>query len=194
MHRCSEVYRGAIINCAKGMKFSFLQSTYKTMQRFSLFTALMICLAMTGCNRDGLPGLVPAAGIVTLNGVPVERAIISFAPTSTSSGVRSASAMTDQNGRFVVTTLNYGDGIHPGEYQIIVTKTTGTGGDLSPEESGRGGSGDDRQMVNHLPSKYGNKDTSGLTVSISSKGDRNIELKLEGEIDTIPQRPAGPRR
>jgi len=164
------------------------------MQRLSLFTALIICLAITGCNRDGLPGLVPAAGIVTLNGDPVERAIISFAPTTTSPGVRSASAMTDQNGRFVVTTLHFGDGIQPGEYQIIVTKTTGTGGDLSPEESARTGGGNDRQMVNHLPSKYGNKETSGLTVSISSRGDRNIELKLEGEVDAIPQRPTGPGR
>jgi len=151
----------------------------------------MICLAIAGCNRGGLPGLVPAAGIVTLNGDPVEKAIISFAPTSTADGVRSASAMTDQNGRFVVTTLNYGDGMQPGEYQIIITKTTGTGGDLSPEESARSGGGDDRQVVNHLPLNYGNKDTSGLTVTIPPRGDRNIELKLEGEVDLTPRGPGG---
>jgi len=161
------------------------------MQKFSLFTALMICLAITGCSRDGLQGLVPAGGMVTLNGLPVEGAIIGFAPTSTESGVRSASAMTDQNGRFVVTTLNFGDGMQPGDYRVIVTKTTGTGGDLSPEESARTGGGNDRQIVNHLPSKYGSPETSGLMISIPPGGDRNIALYLEGEVDLTPQSPGG---
>jgi len=164
------------------------------MQRFLLFTALLLCLAITGCGRSGLPGLVPAAGMVTLNGEPVEGAIVNFAPESSIPNARSASAMSDKNGKFVVTTLEYGDGMMPGEYQVFLTKTSGTGGGLSPEESARQGGGDDRQVVNHLPLKYADRNTSGLTVSIPSKGERNIELKLEGEVDLTPQRPQGNRR
>jgi len=161
----------------------------------TIASCLLALFALPGCNPSGLTGLVPAAGIVTFNDVPVERAIINFAPTSTSPDVRSASAMTDSNGRFVVTTLNFGDGMYPGEYQVTVTKRTGTGGEFSPEEMReRGMAGDDRQIINHLPSKYGNRDTSGLTVSIPPRGNRNIELKLEGEADLTPQRPGGPRQ
>jgi len=159
------------------------------MQKFLTVFLCLLALPLIGCGRSGLPGLAPAAGTVTLNDVPVEGAIIAFAPTSTSPDVRSASAMTDKNGKFVVTTLDYGDGMQPGEYQVFVTKRTGTGGEASPGEN-RGRS-DDRQVVNHLPSKYGNKDTSGLTISIPPKGNKNVELKLEGEVDLTPQRPSG---
>jgi len=151
---------------------------------------LLVLPVLTGCTR-GLSGLAPAAGIVTFNDAPVDGATISFAPTSASPDVRAASAMTDKNGKFVVTTLNYGDGMYPGEYQVMVTKTTGTGGESSPEEMSKRGARDDRQVVNHLPSKYRDKNTSGLMVSIPPKGNKNIELKLEGTVDATPQRPAG---
>jgi hypothetical protein len=151
-------------------------------------------VVIAGCSRDGLPGLVPAAGIVTLNGEPVEGAIISFAPGPDMQNVRSASAMSDRNGRFAVSTLNHADGMFPGEYQVFLTKTTGTGGDISPEEAARQGGGGDRQVVHHLPLKYANRDTSGLTVSIPPRGNRNIELALEGDVDLTPQRPGATRR
>jgi len=155
------------------------------------FLTITVCLLvlplLTGCAPKGLSGLAPAAGIVTLNGDPVEGATISFAPASDSPDVRSASAMTDKNGKFVVTTLNYGDGMYPGEYHVFVTKTTttGTGGVSSPEDKKE--TRDDRQIVHHLPLKYEDKDTSGLMVSIPPKGNKNIELKLEGTVDTTPR-------
>ena len=158
----------------------------------TITTCLLVLPLLTGCTRGGLSGLAPAAGIVTLNDVPVEGARISFAPVTASPDVRSASAMTGKDGKFVVTTLNYGDGMYPGEYQIIVTKTTGTGGESSSEDRGR--ARDDRQIVQHLPSKYGKKDTSGLTVSISPQGNKNIELKLEGEVDMTPRKPNNTKR
>ena len=159
---------------------------------------LHVLFVLFGCGRSGLPGLVPAAGIVTFNDEPIEWAVISFAPMS---GTRSASAVTDASGKFVVTTLDYGDGMQPGEYKVIVTKKTGTSGTTSASASSsaedRGRSRDrkdDRLIVNHLPLKYGNKDTSGLTVSISSKGNKNIALKLEGTVDQTPQSPSGPKQ
>ena len=144
-------------------------------------------LVLSGCGQRGLKGLVPAEGMVTLNGEPVEGASISFAPQSGVPDARSAAAMTDKNGKFVATIFNYGDGMQPGEYQVFVTKTTGTGGESSPEDKNRRGT-DDRRVVNHLPPKYNEKTTSGLTVSIPPAGNKNIELKLEGEVDLTPQR------
>jgi hypothetical protein len=159
-------------------------------KKLTLFSCLVLPTLLIGCNHGGLPGLAPAAGVVTLNGVPVDGATISFAPTSGNPDARSAAATTDKEGKFVVTTLNFGDGILPGEYQVLVTKTTGTGGEGSDEREGGGGR-DDRQIVNHVPLKYANKTTSDLSVSISPKGDKNIELKLEGEVDLLPRSPGG---
>ena len=164
---------------------------FRNMKTFLTIIVCLLVLPLTGCARGGLAGLVPAAGIVTLNGVPVEEATISFAPASDSSDVRSASATTGKDGKFVVTTLNYGDGMYPGEYQVFVTKTTttgksGFGGGFGLDEKKR--TIDDSQIVYHLPLKYGDKKTSGLTVSIPSKGNKNIELKLEGEVDLTPRK------
>jgi len=144
---------------------------------------------LIGCNR-GTSGLAPAAGIVTLNGVPIEGVTVSFAPMPGTPNARSASAVTDHNGRFVASTITHGDGMPPGEYQVFLTKETGTGGD-GPAGSN---TADDRRIVNHLPTKYNDRDTSGLTVSIPPKGDRNIELNMEGEVDLTPRSPGGPRR
>ena len=161
----------------------------------SVALCLHVLFVLSGCGRSGLPGLAPAAGIVTLNGEPVEGAVISFAPTS---GTRSATAVSDASGKFVVTTLDYGDGIQPGEYQVIVTKKTGSSGNTSssPEKDKdrRVNRQDGRLIVNHLPLKYENRETSGLAVSISSRGNKNIALELEGAVDLTPRNPSGPKR
>jgi hypothetical protein len=166
-----------------------LQNMKKILTIFPFLLALSLLLGCGG--RAGLPGLVPVAGTVTLNGEPVEGALISFAPTSSDSNARSASAITDKNGKFVGSTLDYNDGMQPGEYQVFITKTTGTGGEGTDERGGGGGESA-RQIINHLPLKYADKGTSGLTVSIPPKGDKNIELKLEGDVDLTPQSPGGP--
>ena len=124
---------------------------------------------------------------MTLNDVPVAGATISFAPASNSPDVRSASTITDKDGKFIVTTLNYGDGMYPGEYQVVVTKTTVTGGEGGSGLEDRRNTRDDRQIVYHLPLKYGEKTTSGLTVSIPPRGNKNIELKLEGKVNLTPR-------
>jgi hypothetical protein len=166
----------------------FLQRTMN--KNLMVLVCLFVLPLFIGCGgRNRLPGLVPAEGIVTLNGTPVEGTTISFAPGSPA--IQSASATSTKDGKFVVSTRDYGDGISPGEYLVVVTKTTGVGRSLSPDDKrGR----DNRQSINHLPPKYGSKDTSGLTVTIPAKGDKNIELKLEGEVNLTPQRLGGPRR
>jgi hypothetical protein len=159
------------------------------MKTFLTISVCLLVLPLTGCTRGGLSGLAPAAGIVTLNGAPVEGATISFAPAAASSDARSASAMTGKDGKFVVTTLNYGDGMYPGEYQVFITKTTGTGGIEDLDSGDKTKTRDNRQIVFHLPLKYGDKNTSGLTVSIPPQGNKNIELKLEGTVDLTPRKP-----
>jgi len=163
------------------------------MQKIQLSLILVIVLVLTGCDRSGrLEGLVPASGTVTFNGAPVEDATVVFVPDPAGSGTRSASATTDAKGKFTLTTLQYADGAFPGSYKVTATKTITTG-ELKWEESandpGRGRLIDTQMIADMLPAKYGNENTSDLTVEIPSKGNRNIALELSGEVDSKPRKP-----
>ncbi|MCF0233851.1 MAG: hypothetical protein HUK22_02590, partial [Thermoguttaceae bacterium] len=58
---------------------------------------LALAVSFAGCKKSGIPGLVPAEGVVTLNGAPVEGATVIFTPKKVdmSSEASSATAMTN---------------------------------------------------------------------------------------------------
>jgi len=154
---------------------------------------LLVVPLFLGCGNSRLPGLVPAAGVITLNGEPIEGVTISFVPLSTSGDARTATAVSGTGGKFAMSTLDPNDGILPGNYRVSVSKKTGIGGDTSAFSNERAVVQDSRQTINHLPAKYSSGSATDLSVSIPPKGDKNIEIKLEGEVDLTPQSP-GPRR
>jgi hypothetical protein len=132
-----------------------------------------------------LSGLVPARGKVTLNDKPVEGATVSFVPQGQS---RSAVATTDANGNFKMMTLNPGDGAEPGEYKVVVSKTE----TIEPKVDPRAYQDKSdipfppTEIIYYLPQKYSETETTDLTITLSSKGDKNIEFKLTGKVDTTP--------
>ena len=176
-----------------------------TRAMFALVLALTV--ATVGCKGSRLEGLVDAEGVVTLNGSPVEGATVIFAPKSYGEKSGSATATTDAQGKFKLTTSQPGDGAYPGDYLVSVTKDR-VEGVMSFEESARraadpNGAGKEpapeQSVVHELPTKYGDINSSGLTVTLPAGGDKNIALALEGEVDLTPQkigtsRGAGPGR
>ena len=157
----------------------------------------IICLCIVpfllffcGCGETGLSGLVPGIGTITLNGEPVEDALILFAPINSEQNQRSASAKSMARGKFSAMTLKHGDGIYPGEYRVTVKKTQ-TLGDTTVditvlEDRGRRGIVDDRTTVYLLPIKYNDPEMTDLMVTIPAKGSKSLELKLVGEVDLTP--------
>ena len=121
----------------------------------SILAVLGLIMVMTGCGQTGLSGLVPAGGVIYSDGMPLEDALISFYP-SLENG-RTAIARSDSEGKFAMTTLNVNDGAFPDDYKITVVL-------MSADAS--------------LPQKYAVAATSGLSVALSGKGDRNIRLEL----------------
>ena len=109
-------------------------------------------LLVAGCGRQG-PTLLPASGVVTLDGQPVAEAGVIFTPTD---GGPSASGATDSQGRFELRTVNR-PGAVAGKHVATVTKqeTTGIGefGAVGPEGI---------KTIWHVPEKYSNPRTSGL--------------------------------
>jgi hypothetical protein len=160
------------------------------MKKLATFSLMLVLPLLLGCGGARLPGLVPAAGTVTLNGEPIEGVTIIFTPLSPSGDARTATAVSDAGGKFVVSTLDPNDGIKPGHYKISFSKKTGVDdGNASASGDERRGGRDSRQTINHLPAKYSGS-ASDLSVSIPSSGNKSIELNLEGEVDLSPQSPA----
>ena len=86
-------------------------------------------------------------------------------------------------------TLLPGDGAFPGTYRVMVNKTEATGGGIVEGTEGNDPKfKDDRTSIDYLPRKYKDPATSGIEITIPDKGTKTIEIKLEGEIDTTPQK------
>jgi hypothetical protein len=157
-------------------------------KNITIFLTTVLLFAF-GCgkNNSSLSGLVPASGELRFNNKPVAGAAIYFNPVGQS---KSASAITDSGGNFAVMTLNPRDGIYPGEYVITVTKIEHRG-EMREEE--KAGSReliihDSREIIEHLPTKYAEPDTSDLKITIPEKGNKNIVIDLTGEVDLTPKK------
>ncbi|MDR2642490.1 MAG: carboxypeptidase-like regulatory domain-containing protein [Planctomycetaceae bacterium] len=164
-------------------------------KRISIVVVITISLLffMCGCsNRSTLVGLVPAKGILKFNDKPVDGATILFSPVDQQS--KAASSVTDANGKFIMRTLNPNDGVYPGSYKVVVKKTEERGDIEEPvnaDELGKKGRivvKDTRELIEHLPQKYASFSTTDLTIIIPAKGNKEIEFKLTGEVDTTPKK------
>lgn len=131
------------------------------------YCCLFGLLLLAGCSGESGPRTVKAAGVVTLDGAPVANANVTFIDAA---ATMTASAMTDEQGRFALRHNAEKDGAVPGTYKVQVSKTVITG-----NEKG----GTEINISNALPAKYYSVATSGLqeTVPDSGKDDFKIELK-----------------
>ena len=93
----------------------------------------ILCLAslslFTGCGDPGI-GAVPVTGTITVDGTPMEGAMVVFNPVD---GTRAASGRTDAEGKSSLPPEINGDGALPGEYKISVTKHLAAEDDLPTE-------------------------------------------------------------
>ena len=144
--------------------------------------------SLAGCGEARLPGLAKCEGTVTWKGEPVEGAFVAFSPKDHSVG-RSAGGTTDVRGKFKATTLDANDGIMPGEYVVTITKMTSIregGPDASDPMDSRENRGRSTPEIitetHFIPQVYADRATSGLSVNIPSKGDKNLKFELVGEI------------
>ena len=88
------------------------------------FAGLFVLVTVVGCGGGGEDiGAVPVEGTVTMDGKPLAGAAVAF--VGTTEGTRAAAGVTDESGKFVLTTVEQGDGAIPGEYKVTVTKTKG---------------------------------------------------------------------
>lgn len=134
----------------------------------------------TGCGGEpGLEGTTAVSGIVTYKGQPVEGASVTFSPASGQG--RAASALTDAEGRFQLTTLKAGDGALPGSYQVTIAKTEVQNA-MTPEEAQayfeKHQKSPEVRQKELLPVKYKRPNTSGLSAEVTDGGENNFTFDL----------------
>ena len=132
---------------------------YDRLVRF--FLAGVILAMIPGCSGEE-PATYPVSGTVHLDGKPLAGVSVMLQPDVGSFGY----GVTDENGAFVVSTFEVGDGAIPGKHGIIVTRQSSamfvgdTSGETTPTES---------DAVIEIPQKYSKVQTSGLTVEVDSR-------------------------
>jgi hypothetical protein len=132
-------------------------------------------VALAGCSSSRTS---PVTGVVTLDGKPVADASVQFVPQGKG---RDATAQTDKNGEFAMSTFKPRDGMLPGEYKIVITPSTGP---VDPTQyassdaamSGAAAKPPPRKEVS-FPGKYTRADQTPLTQTIPASGRITLDLK-----------------
>jgi len=134
----------------------------------------LVCVLITGCGNNRFPGIVPAEGVITFQGAPLDDARLLFYAQEPRAEDFAVVARTDQEGRFVMRTNGEVDGALPGEYKVVVVKSVVTGTRKCPE------SGDDVTLFGlATPQRYSQQATTTLRVTVPPGGDRNLAINLD---------------
>ena len=133
-------------------------------------------IVLTGCSNSSRPSTYPVTGTVTMQGQPVAGAAITFVPTGNEG--EAASAITDSEGKYALTTWRAGDGARPGEYRVKVSKQEQT--TVDPSKMVKNLSIEEEQKIyveskkpppprkSLIPSKYQDDQTSGIRPAASA--------------------------
>jgi hypothetical protein len=123
----------------------------------TIVIVLLSFTAITGCG-DGRPKRVPVSGQVLIDGKPLTHGYVQFAPGDS----RASTGGLDNNGRFVLTCFEMGDGAVTGKHQVAV---------MSQEAIGQ------ESIKWHAPKKYASAATSGLEQEITGPTD-SVKIEL----------------
>jgi hypothetical protein len=161
-------------------------------RRFTCFVVLLgtIFFLVTGCRKSGLDGLYPVKGKITSNGEPLEGISILLSPVSNTPDRRPASALSNKNGNFSLTTLKPNDGAFPGEYKVTLSKVISSMTYEQIKEIEMSGKDVAYTTQNIMPEKYRLTDTSNITLTV--KAGHNplwlIDIPENLEKPTFPER------
>jgi hypothetical protein len=150
---------------------------------------ITLCVFFTGCGPKG-PAVQMVEGTVSFDGEPVADAVVGFVPKGGSTGIP-AVGQTDENGVYHLTSSQggaWGKGAVTGEYDVRVSKfldldaiaaeKANKDKPLEPGDPALAASGALAKPKHHLPEKYADEKTSGLTVNVK-KGKNVFDFDLK---------------
>jgi hypothetical protein len=154
--------------------------------QLAAITWVTVGIVLTGCSSSSRPPTYPVTGTITLQGKAVAGAFITFVPTGDEG--EAASAITDSEGKYELTTWEAGDGARPGEYRVKVSKQEEQAVDPSKLVQNLTIEEEQKIYVENkrppppakrlIPSKYENEETSGLIHKVEVKP-TTFDIKIE---------------
>jgi hypothetical protein len=146
-----------------------------------LLVLAISALILPGCSNSKLPpGAKPTkkvSVVVLYKGAPVEGAIVTFVNTD---GPPPANGRTDAQGKAVMKTYLEGDGATLGTHKVMISKDEAVGGQsLSTDDPKYDPNAKPATIKHHLPEKYGNIATSGLTAEVKTDGPPEFTFDLK---------------
>jgi hypothetical protein len=143
---------------------------HSSLARFVAALPILIGLLVAAGCSDGRPERVPVSGQVLIDGQPLTHGYVRFAPADS----RAATGQLDDNGRFMLTCFEPGDGAVTGKHKVTV---------MAQEPIGQ------ETIKWHAPQKYASPATSGLEQEITGPTDSvKIELSWGGKRGPIVER------
>jgi hypothetical protein len=154
--------------------------------KLALSLFVIVGIVLTSCSNSSGPPTYPVTGTVTLQGKPVTGAVVTFVPTAEKG--EAASAITDSEGKYALTTWQAGDGARPGEYRVKVSKQEQAA--VDPAKLVQNLSIEEEQKIyvektkapppakRLIPSKFENEQTSGLIHKVEEKP-TTFDIKIE---------------
>ena len=149
--------------------------------RIALSVVCLTLVSLVGCGGGvGGPATVPAEGVVTLDGAPVEGATIVFIDANGSSNT--GNGFSDAEGKFALSFVEGKSGIVPGTYMATIQKNVEIklkAGDLQGEEGEHAaeGGGDQAGVENILPLKY-QSPKPDFTFTVPQEGTTDLKIEL----------------
>jgi len=117
-----------------------------------------VLLVVLGCGSDR----AEVSGRVTrADGSPLVGARVIARSDATG---KSANGVTNGDGRYVLSTVEPGDGVPAGDYKASVIEFRGTGDNMRPAS---------------IPTKYGNPDESGLTFAVAGGEEKVFDVVVD---------------
>jgi len=130
-------------------------------------------LVISGCSGSAKTAAV--TGRVTYKDKPVAKASVSFTPAE--GATPAANGITDEDGRFTLSTFGINDGALPGKYRVAII-ARGPDRPLRPGELGSGMPGETMPGEPTIPTKYFAPDSSGLTYEVKrGKNQADFDFK-----------------
>ncbi|MEK6247545.1 MAG: carboxypeptidase-like regulatory domain-containing protein [Planctomycetales bacterium] len=106
---------------------------------------------------------IPVSGTVTLDGMPLADATVSFIPENG----RPANGTTDADGRFELTTYEKGDGVAISKHKVTVSKPA----PFDPKDPYA-------ERPSLVPAKYGDLKTTPLEFTVTEEGFDNLKIEI----------------
>ena len=138
---------------------------------------IVVSCLVVGCRTDSGPVLekvVPASGVVTYQGKPLEGYVITLLPED---GRRPAVGTSDAQGKFTLGTNDVADGAPPGKHKVTVTW-------VGPKASSEA----TEQPIDNpallpkppvaLPEKYASPEATDVTVEVPARGTSELKIDL----------------